>query len=161
MLAYEITKWLHLLGATVLLGTGAGIAFFMLMAHRTHDPRLIQHVASTVVIADALFTATAVVAQPITGTLSDPPPRPFFRPSSGSGPPSRSTFCHGPLLAARRMDPDPPARHGRARRLPPTFHSPAAYYRLFGIWFACGLPAFFSVLAIVWLMLSKPAVSPF
>jgi uncharacterized membrane protein len=41
----------------------------MLMAHRTGDPRLIVHVAGTVVIADALFTATAVVAQPITGVM--------------------------------------------------------------------------------------------
>ena len=63
----DILRWLHVIGATVLLGTGAGIAFFMLMAHRTRDPRLIAHVAGTVVIADFLFTTTAVVAQPITG----------------------------------------------------------------------------------------------
>ena len=48
---------------------GAGIAFFMVMAHRTRDARLIAHTASIVVIADWLFTATAVVAQPVTGTL--------------------------------------------------------------------------------------------
>jgi uncharacterized membrane protein len=62
-------RWAHIIGATVLLGTGAGIAFFMVMAHRTRDARLIAHTASIVVIADWLFTATAVVAQPITGTL--------------------------------------------------------------------------------------------
>jgi uncharacterized membrane protein len=38
---------------------------------------------------------------------------------------------------------------------------PASYHRLFCIWFACGFPAFFSVLTIVWLMLTKPAVRPF
>ena len=38
------------------MGTGAGIAFFMVMAHRTGDARLIAHTASTVVIADWLFT---------------------------------------------------------------------------------------------------------
>ena len=42
-------RWLHIMGATVLLGTGAGIAFFMLMAHRTGEPRLVAHVARTVV----------------------------------------------------------------------------------------------------------------
>ena len=62
-------RWAHIIGATVLLGTGAGIAFFMVMAHRTRDARLIAHTASVVVIADWLFTATAVVAQPVTGTL--------------------------------------------------------------------------------------------
>ena len=41
----------------------------MLMAHRTGDPRLIARRGRNVVIADALFTATAVVAQPITGVM--------------------------------------------------------------------------------------------
>ena len=40
MLAYEITKWLHLLGATVLIGTGAGIAFFMSPVESCTSPRL-------------------------------------------------------------------------------------------------------------------------
>lgn len=62
-------RWLHVVGACVLLGTGAGIAFFMVMAHRTRNAALIAHTASVVVIADWLFTATAVVAQPITGAL--------------------------------------------------------------------------------------------
>ena len=69
MALVDVLRWLHVIGAAVLLGTGAGIAFFMLMAHRTGDPRLIAHVAGTVVIADALFTATAVIAQPITGVM--------------------------------------------------------------------------------------------
>jgi uncharacterized membrane protein len=66
---YFLLKFLHILGATVLLGTGTGIAFFMLMAHRTGDADFIARTARIVVIADALFTATAVVAQPITGYL--------------------------------------------------------------------------------------------
>src|SRR5579864_4654923 len=67
MSLYLLLKVAHILGATALLGTGAGIAFFMLMAHRTGDARLIAHTAGVVVIADALFTATAVVLQPLTG----------------------------------------------------------------------------------------------
>lgn len=65
----DALRLLHVLGAAVLLGTGAGIAFFMVMAHRTRDARTIAHVAGTVVIADTVFTATAVVLQPITGAL--------------------------------------------------------------------------------------------
>ena len=53
----------------LLLGTGAGIAFFMVMADRTKDARIIAHTASVVVIADWIFTATAVVLQPVTGVL--------------------------------------------------------------------------------------------
>jgi uncharacterized membrane protein len=66
-MAYVALKYLHVIGAAVLLGTGAGIAFFMLLAHRTGDAKVIAGVARIVVIADFLFTATAVVAQPITG----------------------------------------------------------------------------------------------
>lgn len=35
---FVILKLVHILGACVLFGTGAGIAFFMLLAHRTRDP---------------------------------------------------------------------------------------------------------------------------
>ena len=34
MTLYFLVKYLHVLGAIVILGTGTGIAFFMLMAHR-------------------------------------------------------------------------------------------------------------------------------
>ena len=61
-----VLRWLHVIGATVLLGTGAGIAFFMLMAQRTGRAEIVAHVARTVVVADFLFTATAVIAQPVT-----------------------------------------------------------------------------------------------
>ena len=67
MTLYFALKYLHIIGASVLLGTGAGIAFFMLLAHRTGDARVVAGVARIVVIADFLFTATAVVLQPITG----------------------------------------------------------------------------------------------
>jgi uncharacterized membrane protein len=67
MTLYFIVKYLHVLGAIVILGTGAGIAFFMLMAHRSGDPAFIARTATTVVIADMVFTLTAVVLQPVSG----------------------------------------------------------------------------------------------
>jgi uncharacterized membrane protein len=33
MTVYLVLKYVHVIGAPVLLGTGAGIAFFMLLAH--------------------------------------------------------------------------------------------------------------------------------
>ena len=69
MTSYFLLKFLHVIGATVLLGTGAGIAFFMLMAHRTGNAATIAATARIVVRADFLFTATAVIAQPVTGIL--------------------------------------------------------------------------------------------
>ena len=67
MTLYFFVKYLHVLGAIVILGTGTGIAFFMLMAHRSGDAAFIARTASTVVIADMLFTLTAVLLQPVTG----------------------------------------------------------------------------------------------
>lgn len=63
----DLLRLAHVIGATVLFGTGAGIAFFMVMARRTANPALIAHVSGTVVIADTIFTATAAIIQPVTG----------------------------------------------------------------------------------------------
>src|SRR5262245_30233634 len=68
-LDYFLLKFVHVIGAAVLLGTGSGIAFFMLAAHRSGDVAFIARTASVVVLADYLFTASAVVLQPITGYL--------------------------------------------------------------------------------------------
>ena len=67
MTLYFLVKYLHVLGAIVILGTGTGIAFFMLMAHRSRDAAFIARTAETVVIADMLFTLTAVLLQPVSG----------------------------------------------------------------------------------------------
>ena len=48
-------------------GTWAGITFFMLMARRTGEAVQITAVGRIVVLANFLFTATTVLAQPITG----------------------------------------------------------------------------------------------
>jgi uncharacterized membrane protein len=68
-LSYLLLKYLHVLGAIVILGTGTGIAFFMLMAHLSRDTDFIGRTGSVVVQADKLFTATAVTVQPVTGYL--------------------------------------------------------------------------------------------
>ncbi|MGX1167047.1 putative membrane protein [Bradyrhizobium sp. USDA 372] len=65
---YYLVKMGHIIGAAVLLGTGVGIAFFMLVTHLRGDLREMAGVARTVVLADSLFTASAVILQPITGT---------------------------------------------------------------------------------------------
>ena len=82
-------KFLHIIGAAVLLGTGAGIAFFMLMAHLGRNPAVIAGVSRIVVIADFIFTATAVVAQPVTGVLLAERWAIRYRNPGSSGP----SFC--------------------------------------------------------------------
>jgi uncharacterized membrane protein len=154
MVTILLLRWLHVIGAAILLGTGAGIAFFMLMAHRTRDPVLIAHTARIVVLADWLFTMSAVIVQPITGVLL----------AVALGWPLKEgwillSFALYVLVGClwlpvlwiqRRLWQLAAAAAAAKAPLPP------AYDRLFRIWFACGIPAFVLVLAIIWLMLAKP-----
>ena len=150
----EILRWLHVIGAAVLLGTGAGIAFFMLMAHRTRDAALIAHVAGTVVLADTVFTATAVVLQPVTGALLAweigwSLGEPWILVSLGLYALTGVFWLPVVAIQIRLRDlARAAAQTGRAL--------PLAYDRLFRVWFACGFPAFAAVLAIFWLMLTRP-----
>ena len=152
---YIVFKLVHVIGASVLLGTGAGIAFFMLMAHRTRDARVIAHVAGTVVIADLVFTATAVVAQPVTGLLL----------AARMGWPLDSFWIVASLLLYGvagafwlpvvwiQLKMRDLARVAAATDGP----LPPAYHRLYRTWFWFGFPAFAAVLAILWLMIARPA----
>lgn len=150
-----LLRWLHVIGACVLLGTGAGIAFFMLVAHRTGDPRLVAHVAGTVVLADALFTATAVVAQPVTGALLAW--RLGWSLAEGWVLLSLGLYVLTglfwlPVVVIQiRLRELARAAAAAGQGLPPRYRA------LFRLWFLCGIPAFAAVLAILWLMLAKPS----
>lgn len=150
----DALKWLHVVGAAVLLGTGAGIAFFMFMAHRTGKSALVAHTLGIVVVADFFFTASAVVLQPITGLLL----------AHLVGWPLTHGWLAWALVLyvltglfwvpvvfiqirmrnlARQAE-----REGTAL--------PAGYHQLYARWLGLGVPAFLAVLAIVWLMVAKP-----
>lgn len=65
--AYLLLKWAHIVSSTVLFGMGAAIAFFFIRAQRTGNVGIIAAVGRDVVLADAVFTAAAVLTQPVTG----------------------------------------------------------------------------------------------
>jgi uncharacterized membrane protein len=152
---YVTLKVLHVIGATVLFGTGAGIAFFMLMAHRTGDPALIAHTAGVVVIADAIFTGTAVALQPVTGgalafVTGVPLTEGWVAASLALYVVTGGFWLPVVWIQLQLRD---LAREAAADGAP----LPARYRRLFAVWLACGFPAFFAIIAIVWLMIAKPA----
>ena len=151
---YLAIEYLHVLGAIVILGTGAGIAFFMLMAHRSADAAFIAKTAEVVVIADFIFTLSAVLLQPVTGGL-------LMWLSSTS-------ITEGWLMASlvlyaiagvfwvpvvfMQMEMRDLARKTAADGAP----LPARYFTLFRRWFLFGIPGFGSVMAILWLMIARP-----
>jgi uncharacterized membrane protein len=154
MTLYFLIRYLHVLGAIVILGTGSGIAFFMLMAHRSADAAFIARTAATVVLADMLFTLTAVILQPITGGMLMML--------------SRTTFAEGWLVTSlilyavaglfwipvvfMQIEMRDLASAAVVKHEP----LPARYFLLFRRWFWCGFPGFGAVIAILWLMIAKP-----
>ena len=154
MTLYFLVKYLHVLGAIVILGTGTGIAFFMLMAHRTNDAGFIARTASVVVIADAIFTLSAVILQPVTGGL--------LMMLSATSFTERWLLVSLALYAVAglfwipvvfmQIEMRDLARKASEQRTA----LPERYFVLFRRWFAFGFPGFGATMLILWLMVAKP-----
>jgi len=143
-------------GATVILGTGSGIAFFMLMAHRSRNAEFIARTAGLVVLADVIFTATAVILQPVTGYL-------LMRQTGVTFAESWIAVSLGLYLVAGVFWLPVVWIQVRMRDLARAAAAeggilPNGYHRLFRIWFAFGFPGFGAVLAILFLMIAKPVL---
>jgi uncharacterized membrane protein len=154
--AFIIAKLIHILSAAVLFGSGAAIAFFMFVAWRSKDVAGFALTARHVVLADWLFTSSAVVIQPLSGI-------------------ALAHLAGWPLDAAWLLVTY--ALYGlvgvcwlpvvwiqlRVRKFAETAKTagtslPDEAHRLMRIWFVLGFPAFIGVIAIYVLMIAKPAV---
>lgn len=154
MTVYFLVKYLHVLGAIVVLGTGTGIAFFMLMAHRTNDAEFIARTTSVVVIADAIFTLSAVILQPVTGGL--------LMMLSATAITARWILASLALYAVAgafwipvvfmQIEMRDLARKAAQQHVA----LPERYFVLFRRWSAFGLPGFGATMLILWLMIAKP-----
>jgi uncharacterized membrane protein len=151
---YLLVKWLHILSSTVLFGTGIGTAFYMLVSNVGKDPRTIAAVGKWVVRGDWLFTGSAGVLQPLTG----------FYLVHLAGYPLTTTWiawsialyvltacCWFPVvwLQIRLRDMAQQAADSGA-------DLPERYWRYLKIWVLLGIPAFFSLMIVFWLMVAKP-----
>jgi len=154
MTVYFLVKYLHVIGAIVILGTGAGIAFFMLMAHRSGDAAFIARTAATVVIADMLFTLAAVILQPVTGgllmMLSSTSFAERWLATSLVLYALAGLFWIPVIFMQIEMRDLASAAAARGQPLPPR------YFSLFPRWVWFGIPGFGSVMIILWLMIAKP-----
>ena len=151
---YLALKYVHVIGATILFGTGLGIAFFLFIAVRSRDVAAIAATLRIVVLADFVFTAPAVVVQVVSGiALTAVLGIPFTEPwiAGALALYVLVGLCWLPVvviqirmlrLAERARDDGGPL--------------PDAFQRLYRTWFALGWPAFAGVLGIVALMVWKP-----
>jgi len=155
MSEYLVLKWIHVLSSTLLFGTGIGSAFYMFFACRQGDPRVTYFVVRWVVVADWVFTATAIVVQPVTGLWL----------AHIAGFPLTSLWllwsiflylvagtCWLPVVWIQYQMRDlARTAAGAGTPLPERFH------RLFRIWTALGIPAFVALVVVFYLMVAKPA----
>jgi uncharacterized membrane protein len=72
MNTYLLVKTLHVISATIVFGTGIGIATFMFLGHLSPDPAARAFATRITVRADFLFTLPAVIVQPLSGAWLTP-----------------------------------------------------------------------------------------
>ena len=151
---YVIVKWLHILSSTFLFGTGIGSAFYMLFTSISRDVRAIAVVSRYVVLADWMFTSTTVVLQPLTG----------FYMIHLAGFPLTSTWivwsiglyllagvCWLPVVWIQLRMRDMAQLAARTNT-----DLSDQYWRYLRIWVTLGIPAFFALVVVFYLMVAKP-----
>ena len=153
-MSYQVVLLVHILSSTLLFGTGLGTAFHGWMAQRSRDLRAMRVVNRNVVLADWLFTAPAVVVQPVTGVwLARVAGFPFTTSwlLVAIGLYLMVGACWLPVvwlqMRMQRMA-DAAERDGTGL--------PGLYDRYARAWFLLGWPAFTGVVAIFYLMVVKP-----
>jgi len=152
---YAWVKWLHVIGAAVIVGTGLGTAFHFWITMRREGPAAIAAAGRSTVLADWLFTLPAVILQPVTGIFL----------ARAAGYPLAATWilaaaalyaltaaCWIPVVFIQRRLRDLAEESSRSgAALPPEFH------RLARLWVALGWPAFIAMATTLWLMIARPA----
>jgi uncharacterized membrane protein len=156
MESYFLLKFVHILSATLLFGTGLGTAFFMWMAHRSGNVAAIAVTARHVVLADWWFTTPAVIVQPISGWLLMQRLGMDFSQSwlvLALALYALAGACWLPVVWIQLQLRDlAQACAARDAALPARFH------QLMRIWFWLGWPAFLAVVLSFWLMIAKPVL---
>ncbi|MCP4472367.1 MAG: DUF2269 domain-containing protein [Gammaproteobacteria bacterium] len=145
---YLWIKLLHILSAMLILGTGLGTAFFMFRAHMSRNAEAMRITTQSVVLADWIFTTPAVVIQFLTG----------FWLTSRLGIPYGSVWfvsilalfilvglCWIPVVFIQL----------RIREIIRNGGTLDDYSTLMKMWIGLGIPAFASVLILIFLMVSK------
>jgi uncharacterized membrane protein len=150
---YSIIKTIHIISSTILFGTGLGTAFFFFRSHFTDNLHEKFYAARTTVLADYLFTAPAVILQPLTG---------LWLVREGGFDPSASwlMWTYGLYILAGLCWLPVVWIQIRLKRMLKTALDagtplPESYYRLFRLWFLLGWPAFLSLVVVFFLMVIK------
>ena len=152
---YSIIKTIHILSATVLFGTGLGIAHFFFFSRLSDDLAGRRFAAVMTVRADFMFTLPAVILQPLSGA--------WLIWQGGFDWTDYWLACTYMLYALAGICWIPVVflqirmkqmlEHQAAGQL----FDQMTYDRLFRWWFALGWPAFGGLIITFFLMVTKPS----
>lgn len=145
---YFLIKTLHIISATIVFGTGIGIANFMFFGTRSRVPAERAFAARMTVKADFIFTLPSVIIQPLSGAwliwqggfLWDD-----YWLALTYGLYILAAICWVPVVFIQIR-----IKALLERQVRGGAFDEAAYSRLFRLWFALGWPAFGG------LMVTKP-----
>ena len=151
---FAIVKTLHIISATILFGTGLGIAFFMFRSHFTDDVQEKLYAARNTVLADYLFTFPAAVIQPLTGLwlvnkVGYDWAETWLLITYALY--ALAAVCWLPVVWIQIQLKTMLAAAAKTQT-----PLPERYHQLFRIWFALGWPAFIGLVVIFFLMVIKP-----
>lgn len=151
---YVTLKWLHILSSTLLFGTGLGSAFYLFFVSLSRDPRATAVVVKYVVIADWLFTTPTILFQLLSGL--------YLAHLAGFPLTNRwilwsiglyflAGACWLPVVWLQiRM------RRLAQEAVRTDSDLPVIYWRYLVIWTLLGIPAFFALVIVFYLMVAKP-----
>jgi uncharacterized membrane protein len=153
MTAYLLVKWLHILSATVLFGTGLGTALHIWLTHRRGDMRAIASTLQNVVWVDWVFTGTSGIVQPVTGFLmvrmaGFDPLAPWLVASYALY--VLAFACWAPVVWLQIK-----CRDMAIEAVKSGSTLPERYHRYMRRWFWLGWPAFIALLGVFWLKCSR------
>ena len=156
MNTYLLVKTLHILSATLMVGTGFGTAFYMFFTNRSGSVPAQAVVSKWVCRADLWFTTPAVIFQPLSG----------FWMMKQLGVPWGATWIWGalvlyalagicwlPVLVLQVRMAKMAAEASAAGR----DELPVSYWRAARAWEWLGYPAFVAMMVVYFLMVFKPS----
>ena len=66
---FPLLKLIHILSATLMIGTGFGSAFYLFFTYKKGNVSTVKDVLKLVILADTIFTTPSVFLQLVTGVL--------------------------------------------------------------------------------------------
>ena len=152
--SYLALKWIHILSATILFGTGLGTALHMWLTHRRGDVAAIAVTSRNVVFADWAFTTPSGLLQPLSGialvhVTGHDPFAGWLVMTYGLY--ILAGACWLPVVWIQLQLRDITRVAAEAGQ-----PLPGRYFRLMRIWFLLGWPAFLALIAIFYLMIARP-----